>query len=407
MAFFKYKMKISISTFGCKLNQAESDELKKTLTKLGLFIVPAQTNEEIAVIRGCAVTCGASRSTREMIRRLKKNGAYIIATGCLENNNLPEIDLIAKNNEEAVKEIIALNKESAHETEKNLHATTDRTRAFIKIQNGCNFNCAYCIIPSFRGKARSVPSEKILEKILEVEKDGYQEIVLTGVNICQYRQDKMDLTGLLKYILKNTSIPRLRLGSLDPRLITPDLIKLYNSDEPRLMPHWHLSLQSGSDEILSKMNRFYTTKKYLLILQKLKKHYPFFSFTTDIIVGFPGETEKDFQATCSFVKQAGFSKVHIFPYSVRPGTAAEKFTNQVQAKIKTERAKFLNRICTEAAADYNKKIIGLIRPILMESKRYGFYTGYTPEYILIKYKSQRSLKNKIINLKLETESFSK
>ncbi|MEK7213138.1 MAG: tRNA (N(6)-L-threonylcarbamoyladenosine(37)-C(2))-methylthiotransferase MtaB [Patescibacteria group bacterium] len=426
-------MKISFFTLGCKLNQAETDELKKELQKMGFLAVPFKAKANIAVVRACAVTCGASRTTRETIRQAKRRGAYVIATGCLEHKNLPEIDFMAKNNEEVIKHLqtVILNGTKCSEESLSAHQndpteilrfaqddkTTepiDRTRAFIKIQTGCNFNCAYCVIPSFRGRAESVPTKEIIKKIKQAEKEGYKEVILTGVNVCQYRNDShhpapllhkegaINLAGLLKRILTETKIPRIRLGSLDPRLISDEFIKLFSN--PRLLPHWHLSLQSGSDEILKKMRRGYTAKQYQTIVKKIRAKNPLFSLTTDIIAGFPGETAKDFKATCNFVKKINFTKIHVFPFSPRPGTDAAKMPGAAQDKIKTERVKKLIKIANSTSREFIKKFIGLSRPVLFEHKKTALSGGYAPEYFTVKYKSSKNLQNKIVEVKLASSS---
>ena len=377
-------MKISFYTLGCKLNQAETDELKTELKKIGAVVVPFSRRADVAIVRACGVTCGASATTREMIRHAKKRGAYVIATGCLESN-IPEIDFAAKNNEEITEHVARLAKKVFIRETDFCEEPAHRTRAFVKIQNGCNFNCAYCIIPHFRGRSQSVPGEDVINSINEKVAAGYREAVLTGVNINQYRDKNLDLAGLIKKILLNTKIVRLRLGSLDPRLITPELIKLYSNKKfaRRLMPHWHLSLQSGSDEILKKMKRPYTAQQYLNIVAKLRGANPLFSFTTDAIVGFPGETGTDFARTCDVVAEAVYAKVHVFPFSPRPGTVAGKM-KPVRDQIKTERSKKLIRLSKKIASEFAARFVGKTRPVLFENKN----TGYTPEFIRVKTKKK-------------------
>jgi threonylcarbamoyladenosine tRNA methylthiotransferase MtaB len=231
-----------------------------------------------------------------------------------------------------------------------------------------------------------------------LEAEGYNEVILTGVNICSYKNNNLNLAGLLKEILQTTSIPRFRLGSLDPRLIDKKLINIYKN--PRLMPHWHLSLQSGSDEVLHLMHRRYTTKQYSAIVEKMRALYPNFSFTTDIIVGFPGETEKNFQETMDFVKKIKFTKIHIFPFSPRPGTPAQNFKTQIQEKIKTERVKKLNITTRQAAQNFINGFFNQTKEILFEQKKSGYFHGYTPEYLKIRLKSSKNLHNKIVSVKI-------
>lgn len=412
-------MKISLQTLGCKLNQAESQELKQNLLHEGFSIVPFKSGEDAAIIRACGVTGQASQTTREMIRQIKRQGAYIIATGCLENKNLPEIDFIGANNQAIVKHLVSrhlnhlVGRSPAGQQNTIRPAnTSEKTRAFVKIQTGCNFQCAYCAIPFFRGKSRSVPTTEVIEKINQIVKNGCKEVTLTGVNICQYKDKAIDLAGLIKEILAKTKIQRLRLGSLDPRLISNKLTKLYTnkpvnqSTNKRLLPHWHLSLQSGSDTVLKRMARGYTTKQYEKIVNQLRQNYPLFSFTTDIIVGFPGETAKEFEETCEFVKKIGFTKIHIFPFSPRPNTPAARL-KPVTNRVVTERVKKLTKIAEQTVSDYKKQFIGLTRPVLFENKTKSsrdsvWWEGYAPEYVRIKYKSKQNLQNKIRDLKINS-----
>jgi len=390
-------MKISYLTFGCKLNQAETDSLRRELESLGYSTVKFGTDEEICIIRACGVTCNASYTTREHIRRAKKQGAYVVVAGCVENKNLAEIDFVGQTNE-LIKEHLLENFDPQIKNTNTENVVTDKTRAFVKIQTGCNFQCAYCIIPSFRGKSISIDKDKIIKELKLLEAGGYNEVILTGVNICSYKNNNLNLAGLLKEILQTTSIPRFRLGSLDPRLIDKKLINIYKN--PRLMPHWHLSLQSGSDEVLHLMHRRYTTKQYSAIVEKMRALYPNFSFTTDIIVGFPGETEKNFQETLNFIKKIKFTKIHVFPFSPRPGTLAEKMKPQIQDKIKTERVK---KLCLEAkhtAQTFITRFFNQNKEVLFEQKKSGYFFGYTPEYLRIKLKSAKNLHNKIIATKI-------
>ncbi len=393
-------MNISYFTLGCKLNWAETEDLKENLEKLGQTTVPFLTTEKVAIIRACGVTCNASQTTREIIRRAKKLGKTVIVLGCVENSDLPEIDFVAPTNELAIEQVMNLAESEPTNTNKKEPTQLNRTRAFLKIQTGCNFSCAYCIIPHFRGKTQSVSVKNIITKIKELEKKKYQEVTLTGVNICLYKDKRTSLSGLLKKILKETKIKRIRLGSLDPRLITPELIKLYPNT--RLMPHWHLSLQSGSDTVLKNMRRGYTTKHYAEIAKKMRARYPFFSFTTDIIIGFPGETEKDFAQTKQFVKEIQFSKVHVFPFSSRPGTLAASMKETVIDKTKKQRVKELIFIANNVAKQFTKQFINQTKSVLFENKsKNGSYEGYTPEYLKIAVKSDKDLHNKILKVKIE------
>jgi len=374
-------------------------------------------------VRACGVTMGASQTTREIIRQAKRRGAYVVATGCLENNTMTEIDFGAGTNEEIMEHLTNVIASEAKQSPRDEIATSptaprddnDKTRAFIKIQNGCNFNCAYCIIPHFRGRTQSISTKEIIKKIKSAEKNNFKEVILTGVNVCLYRDETSpypllgkervtDLANLLKIILEKTKIPRIRLGSLDPRLIPDKLISLYKN--PRLLPHMHLSLQSGSDKILKAMNRNYTANSYYEIVAKTRALNPLFSFTTDIIVGFPCETKKDFKASCDFVKKCKFTKVHVFPFSPRPGTQAAQIKNIVQDKTKTERVKKLIKISDMIGKKFAKQFIGQTRPVLFEQqqKNQTDWFGYTPEYIRIKQSSKQKLEKIIVHIKIAAKN---
>lgn len=395
-------MSVSFYTIGCKLNQAETDEIINHLINFNVDIVNFKSKSDIAVIRACAVTENASQTTRELIRRAKKNGSFTIVSGCLENIDLPEIDLIAYDSKEIINKILKLENNNNFSVKNNYKK---KTRAFIKIQTGCNFQCSYCTIPKYRGKSVSLPPKKIIQNIQDVISEDCQEIVLTGVNICQYKYKHLNLSDLLELILNKTTIKRIRLGSLDPRLITDNLIKIFIND--RLMPHWHLSLQSGSDKILKMMNRGYTTNHYLNITKKILKINPLFSFTTDIIVGFPDESDDDFRETIHFTQKIGFSKIHIFPYSPRLGTKALLLPNKVKNFIIKERVMKLKKIANQLAINYQSKLIGKTRAILFEQKKNNYWQGYSPEYIFITINDKKNLKNKIVNLKLTKKIINK
>jgi len=373
--------------------------MKKILRSQGFELTNRHAKADVSVIRACAVTMGASQTVREFIRREKKNGSFVIAGGCLENTDLPEIDFVAKNDSAVLKKINLLSKNIGCFDKKNHAEESPKTRSFVKIQSGCNFNCAYCIIPKFRGKSQSVPIKTIIKKILSLQNDGYKEIVLTGVNICQYNDKSSKLPELLKTIIERTKIERIRLGSIDPRLVTDNLINIYLGNK-RFMPHWHLSLQAGSDVILKKMNRGYTADQFMNIIKKIRTINNLFSFTTDIIVGFPGETNNDFSKTMNLVKKIMFSKIHVFQYSPRASTPAANMPNQIQDKIKKERSRTLISEAEMTAKKFAKKFIGKYRNVLFENKKAGYWLGYTPEYIPIKLKSKAKLNNQIKNIKI-------
>ncbi len=389
-------MKIALTSIGCKLNRSEIEDLKQKLQKAGHFIVEKSKPHDLHIVNACSVTHGAEQITRQKIREAKRlsQKSQTLVMGCL-NNTIPEINKIFKDNESILKFI---EKNWPESTNKKTNSQKNRNRALIKIQTGCNFNCSYCIINEFRGRSKSIPKDIIIKQIQDKEKQGFQEIVLVGQNILQYNHHNNNFTGLVNEILKQTTIPRLRFSSLDPRLISGDFLALLKN--PRICPHLHLSLQSGSNKILKLMNRNYTAQKYLNIVKQAKKINPLTSITTDIIVGFPGETDKDFQATLNLVKKIDFLKIHIFPYSIRTGTKAAEFKNQIFDKIKKERYQKLNALAKGQKAKFFKKMKGQTLPVLFEQKKNGFWQGYTSNYILIKQQSSQDLKDKIITVKI-------
>ena len=392
--WWKTNMKISFITLGCKLNQAESDNLKQSLLQRGFSVVPIDRKPDLAIIRACGVTCKASQTSREMVKKFKKQNIYTIATGCLENTDLKQIDFHANSNKEIIEHLEKIRSHFSDTCTKYDNTTPERTRKLIKIQTGCNFQCSYCIIPKFRGRSQSIPKEKIIDDVKKCVTQGYNEIVLTGVNICQYNDDGHDLSSLITKILNKTKIPRIRLGSLDPRLITKELVALYNEYSDRLLPHFHLSLQSGSDTVLKAMKRGYTAKQYKDIIRVLRMHNPLFSVTTDIIVGFPAEDKIEFKKTMDFVKKIQFTKIHIFPFSPRPNTEAYDM-KPIHNQIVTDRVKELTTIAKKGSERYIQQFINQELPVLFEYQKNNTWYGYTPQYFRIKYKSKQNLTNTI------------
>lgn len=389
-------MKISLTTVGCKLNQAEINDLKGKLQQAGYIIVAKNSPHDLHIINACSITHGAEKITRQKIREAKRANPQlqIFAMGCL-NQAIPEINRVFKNSNEVLNFI-----EATFPASQILRAPQDdssagsKTRGLIKIQSGCNFNCTYCIIHKFRGKSESIPFNQIISQIQKLERQGYKEIILVGQNILQYNYRGKKLTELVKEVLKQTTIPRIRFSSLDPRLITGEFLKLLKN--PRVCPHLHLSLQSGSDKILKLMNRNYTVAQYLKIVKQAQKINPLTSITTDIIIGFPGETDKDFQDTLNFVKKIDWLKIHIFPYSAREGTKAADFKNQIEAKIKKERFTQLSALAKKQKAKFLKKMKGKKLPVLFEHKRHDYYQGFTSNYIQVRKKSNKNLQNKTL-----------
>jgi len=314
--------------------------------------------------------------------------------GCL-NKAIPEINKIFKNSNEVFK-FIKKNYPQAQCPMPNTQC--EKTRVLIKIQSGCDFNCTYCIIHKFRGKTKSIPLNNVITQIKAKEKQGVKEIVLVGQNILQYKYQNENFIDLVQQILKQTQIHRIRFSSLDPRLINANFLDLLKNS--RICPHLHLSLQSGSNKILKSMNRNYTASKYLDITKQARKINSLTSITTDIIIGFPGETDKDFQDTLNLVAKIDFLKIHIFPYSIRAETIAADFKNQVSPKIKKERFIKLNVLADKQKAKFLKKMNGKTFPVLFEQKKSDFWKGFTSNYIQVKKSSTKNLSNQILKVKI-------
>ena len=381
---------------------------------------------DICVINTCTVTNMSDRKSRHSIRRVKEKNynAIIIATGCYAQNSkkeleaMPEIDIILGNEEkknivgyvekyiEEKNKIVLVNDISNSKEFEDMGTIsyTEKTRAVIKVQDGCNQFCTYCIIPYARGRIRSRKIESVIEEVKKIAEKGIKEVVITGIHIASYGKDfdnNIGLIDLLEEINRVDGIQRIRIGSLEPKIITEEfmqrLIKL-----PKICHHFHLSLQSGCDETLKRMNRKYNTLEFEEIVNRLRKYYSDVILTTDIIVGFPGESQEEFDCTYKFLEKIKFYKMHVFPYSPRTGTVAEKMPNQVQGDVKESRSKKLIELSNKNQLEYNQKFINKDVEVLFEEKdENGYYKGHTQNYILVEYKSLEELENKIkvVNIK--------
>ena len=362
----------------------------------------------------------ADRKSRQMLRRVKELNpqAIVVACGCYvqvaknELEKIEEIDLILGNNEK--KDIV---KHVENYIEKNNSKIqvqdimnqkeyvefgnvtyTEKTRAVIKVQDGCDRFCSYCIIPYARGRVRSRKPESVITEIKEIAKKGIKEVVITGIHVASYGKDfkeKYRLIDLLEEINKIEGIHRIRLGSLEPLLITEEFLKRLVKLE-KICHHFHLSLQSGCDETLKRMNRRYTCEDFKNITELLRKYYDDVNLCTDIIVGFPGETDEEFNKTYEFLKEVKFYKMHIFKYSPRKGTKAAQMAKQIDGKIKEQRSQKLVELSNKNEKEYNKKYIGKEVEILFEEEKEGIYKGHTANYILAYCKTNQNLENKIV-----------
>ena len=385
---------------------------------------------DVCVVNTCTVTNMSDRKSRHILRRVKvlNPNAIIVATGCYaqvykkELEEMPEIDIVLGNEEKndivhfveryqnekkKIVQIQDINQEKEFE-EMGEITYTEKTRAVIKVQDGCEQFCSYCIIPYARGRVRSRKIENVIKEIEQIAKKGIKEVVITGIHLASYGKDFKDgtsLIDLLEEINKVDGIYRIRLGSLEPKIINDNFMKRLIKLE-KICHHFHLSLQSGSNKTLKRMNRKYTTEEFKNIVEILRKYYNDVILTTDIIVGFPGENEEEFEETYNFLKEIKFYKMHVFPYSPRKGTLAERMPEQVDGNIKEKRSKKLIKMSEQNQLEYNKKLIGKEVDVLFEEPEEKnnvlFYKGHTQNYILVKHESKENLENQIKRVKIQT-----
>ena len=394
---------VAFITLGCKVNQYETNAMIQKLIEGGYKIVEHHEKADIYIVNTCTVTNMSDRKSRQMIRKVREINpqAKIIAVGCYvevaknEVEKMKEIDLTLGNSEKVdiVKYCDNLlqdikkdeNNKKNEFSEFGTITYTEKTRAVIKIQDGCDRFCSYCIIPYARGRVRSRNPQNVVSEITQIAKKGIKEVVLTGIHIASYGKDfdeKYELIDLLEEINKIDGIQRIRLGSIEPLLITNEFIQRLSKLE-KICEHFHLSLQSGCDETLKRMNRRYTTTQFKEIVGIIRKAYKNANLTTDIIVGFPQETEEEFKKTYEFLKEIKFYKMHIFKYSPRKGTLAEKMQGQILPQIKEERSRKLIELSDKNEEEYNKEYVGNEVEVLWEEEKQGIYKGHTKNYILV------------------------
>ncbi len=402
-------LKVYIETIGCKLNQFESQALKENLTSQNFIITDSLDDADCTVINTCSVTGRADKKSIQAMKRAKKMGKIVLATGCYVTTDLDKIknagyaDYLVRNNEKfSIPEILKRSPEPSAEIscssgtgEFPIVRHFDRTRAFVKIQDGCDKLCTYCKIPRARGKSRCLPADEAAGFARDLVGRGYREIVLTGVNISGYRSGDSSLYELVLKILSIKGDFRVRLSSLQPDEFDPRIIDLL--DTGKLSNHFHLSAQSGSGSVLKRMGRFYTPDQFFEIACLIKEKDPSCGITTDIIAGFPGETDIEFDETLKFVDKVGFSRAHIFPYSPRTGTAAFRM-NDMPSKIKKERVRVLEESVFQRAAVFaERSVIGRSFPVLLETIENGEWTGYTSNYIRIR-TAAKGARNTFVNV---------
>ena len=400
-------MKVFFHTLGCKVNQYETQEMREQLTKNGYEITDDESKADIFVINSCTVTSESDRKTRQSVRHYKKKypESTVVLTGCVPQSfpemaeKLTEADIVLGNRNNnllvnSLNEYFANNCRVMHLTQhaggESLISTgitdfEERTRATLKIEDGCDRFCSYCIIPKARGRVRSKPIENIKKEVKALADNGYREIVLVGINLSAYgKGGDLTLADAVFAVAENEKIERIRLGSLEPDHLTDELIEKLASCE-KLCPQFHISLQSGCDKILKKMNRHYTSDEYFSLCEKLRKEFKDCTLTTDIMVGFPHENDEDFETTKQFANKVGFEKIHIFPYSRRSGTVADRMDGQIEKVVKAYRVSELSKVADKIRNEFLKAQIGKTVSVLIEGKqRNGEYFGYTPNYTPVK-----------------------
>ena len=423
--------KAALHNLGCKVNAYETEAMQEMLEKAGYEIVPFKEGADVYVINTCTVTNIADRKSRQMLHRARKMNpdAVVVAAGCYVQaqdgkGQDPCIDIVLGNNHKKdlvrILDEYAAERASAAEIEdisrtreyESLHLTKpgDHTRAYIKVQDGCNQFCTYCIIPYARGRVRSRVMEDVLREVRELAEGGYKEVVLTGIHLSSYGIDfdrERHLLELIRAVHEVDGIERIRLGSLEPGIITEEFAREL-SRIPEICPHFHLSLQSGCDATLKRMNRRYTSAEYAEKCRILRKYFDDPALTTDVIVGFPGETEEEFRASYDFVDSIDFYETHIFKYSRRNGTKAAVMPDQVSEQVKAERSAIMIGLGERKRAAYEKRYVGRGVEVLVEEDAIVdgrcVQVGHTKEYIKVALESNEDLKNRIVKVRIENDS---
>ena len=414
-------MRIAIYTLGCKVNQYETQAMEQELLRRGHTLVPFETAADGYIVNTCSVTAVSDKKSRQMIRRCRKlnPAAVVAACGCYVQTHAAEaasldIDLIAGTGdrmafldlfEQAARERqpLTLLDDALRRREFEIlpaGGMAQRTRAMLKVEDGCVNFCTYCIIPYARGPVRSLPKTAAVAQTAQLRQEGYRELVLTGIEISGWGHDLKTgetLIDLLEAVSAAAGDMRLRLGSLEPRTVTEDFCRRA-MQLPNLCPHFHLSLQSGCDDTLRRMNRKYDTARFYESVTLLRRYFDRPAITTDLICGFPGETEAEFDATLSFIEKCGFAAMHIFPYSIRPGTKAAAM-EQVPSAVKEQRAGRAAQAAETMRQAYLQGCVGRVYPVLFEQEKDGYYTGHAPNYCEVGVRAN-DLHNKVLDVKI-------
>ena len=423
------KGKVALHNLGCKVNAYETEAMQQMLEAAGYEIVPFEPGADIYVINTCRVTNIADRKSRQMLHKAKKMNpdAIVVAAGCYVQADTKKaeadasIDIIIGNNKkqelipilesyrtghQKTTECVDINHTKEYEN-LEIDRTEEHTRAYLKVQDGCNQFCTYCIIPYARGRIRSKKTEDVVNEVKRLAASGCQEVVLTGIHLSSYGkerpEDQENLLTLIQAVHQVDGIERIRLGSLEPGIITEEFAAAISS-LPKVCPHFHLSLQSGCTTTLKRMNRRYTAEEYREKCEILRKYYPAPALTTDVITGFPGETEEEFEESRSFVDSIHFYETHIFPYSKREGTKAAGMPDQLTEQVKKERSRILIALGKEHQREYMEQILGQEKEVLFEEQQtvegQEYWTGHTMEYLKIAVISEENLENKRVMVQL-------
>ena len=417
--------KAALHNLGCKVNAYETEAMQHLLEEAGYEIVPFTQKADVYVINTCSVTNMADRKSRQMLHKAKKNNpdSIVVAAGCYVQTSEKEVlndlsvDIVIGNDRkhDLVRLLEEYSLDSVNDTVDDINdgkhdfeelfidQTKEHTRAFIKVQDGCNQFCSYCIIPYARGRVRSRRFENVIAEVERLAANGFKEVVLTGIHLSSYGVDFEEATGLLELIQAVNAvkgIERIRLGSLEPKIVTEHFASELSKLD-KICPHFHLSLQSGCDATLKRMNRTYTTKEYERGCELLRKYFVHPAITTDVIVGFPGETEEEFEQTKAYLEHIHFYEMHIFKYSKRKGTRAAVMPDQIDEQIKAARSEKLIALGHDMSKEFRKFYIGKNEEVLFEEKAVigdkEYFVGYTKEYVKVAKKTAENLENQIVS----------
>lgn len=417
--------KAALHNLGCKVNAYETEAMQHLLEEAGYEIVPFTQKADVYVINTCSVTNMADRKSRQMLHKAKKNNpdSIVVATGCYVQTSEKDVlndlsvDIVIGNDRkhDLVRLLEEYSLDSVNDTVDDINdgkhdfeelfidQTKEHTRAFIKVQDGCNQFCSYCIIPYARGRVRSRRFENVIAEVERLAANGFKEVVLTGIHLSSYGVDFEEATGLLELIQAVNAvkgIERIRLGSLEPKIVTEHFASELSKLD-KICPHFHLSLQSGCDATLKRMNRKYTTKEYERGCELLRKYFVHPAITTDVIVGFPGETEEEFEQTKAYLEHIHFYEMHIFKYSKRKGTRAAVMPDQIDEQIKAVRSEKLIALGHDMSKEFRKFYIGKNEEVLFEEKAVigdkEYFVGYTKEYVKVAKKTDENLENQIVS----------